>query len=142
MGRPQLGFPRLRVSATSIAIGPDHTPPQVAPAGRILAWWYGVCGSWEHSDIFGSMAVSVEMQHTGDSGLQAEVRAIIEHVLADKPGIWRVSILGSQANDRWEMKIVGPHAFERSYTLEGSAGEHRPEVIRVILSKMLPGRKA
>jgi hypothetical protein len=88
------------------------------------------------------MAVSVEMQHTGDSGLQAEVRAIIEHVLADKPGIWRVSILGSQANDRWEMKIVGPHAFERSYTLEGSAGEHRPEVIRVILSKMLPGRKA
>jgi hypothetical protein len=88
------------------------------------------------------MAVSVEMQQTGDSGLQAEVRAIIEHVLADKPGAWRVSILGSQANDRWEMKIVGPHAFERSYTLEGSAGEHRPEVIRVILSKMLPGRKA
>ncbi len=82
------------------------------------------------------------MQQTGDSGLQAEVRAIIEHVLADKPGAWRVSILGSQANDRWEMKIVGPHAFERSYTLEGSAGEHRPEVIRVILSKMLPGRKA
>ena len=90
----------------------------------------------------GSMAVSVEMQHTGDSGLQAEVRAIIEHVLADRPGVWRVSILGSQANDRWEMKIVGPNAFERSYTLEGSAGEHRPEVIRVILSKMLPGRKA
>jgi len=30
------------------------------------------------------MAVSVEMQHTGDSGLQAEVRAIIEHTLADR----------------------------------------------------------
>jgi hypothetical protein len=30
MGRPQLGFPRFRVvmwRATSIAIGPDHTPP-------------------------------------------------------------------------------------------------------------------
>src|SRR5258708_19008567 len=26
--------------------------------------------------------------------------------------------------------------------LEGSAGEHRPELIQVILSKMLPGRKA
>jgi len=22
-------------------------------------------------------------------------------------------------NDRWEMKTYGPHAFERSYTLEG-----------------------
>ena len=88
------------------------------------------------------MVVSVEMQHTGDSALQAEVRAIIEHVLADRIGDWRVSILGSQANDRWEMKILGPNAFERSYTLEGAAGEHRPEVIQVILGKMLLGRKA
>jgi hypothetical protein len=88
------------------------------------------------------MAVSVEMQHTGDSALQAEVRAIIEHVLADRLGDWRVSIVGSQANDRWDLKIVGPHGFERSYTLEGTAGEHRPEVIQVILNKMLPGRKA
>jgi hypothetical protein len=88
------------------------------------------------------MAVSVEMQDTGDSGLQAEVRAIIEHVLTDRLGDWRVSIVGSQANDRWELKIVGPNGFERSYTLEGSAGEHRPEAIQVILSKMLPGRKA
>jgi hypothetical protein len=40
------------------------------------------------------------------------------------------------------MKIVGPNGFERSYTLEGSAGEHQPEVIRVILGKMLPGKKA
>jgi hypothetical protein len=84
------------------------------------------------------MAVSVEMQHTGDSALQAEVRAIVEHVFADRLGDWRVSIVGSQANDRWEMKIVGPKRFERSYTLEGSAGEHRPEVICVILGRMLP----
>ena len=88
------------------------------------------------------MAVSVEMQHTGDSAVQAEVRAIIEHALADRLGDWRVSLIGSQANDGWEMKIVGPNGFERSYTLEGSAGEHRPEVIQVILGKMLPGRKA
>jgi hypothetical protein len=74
--------------------------------------------------------------------LHTEGRAIIEHVLADGLGDWRVSIVGSQANDRWEMKIAGPNAFARPYTLEGSAGEHRPEVIQVILSKMLPGRKA
>jgi hypothetical protein len=90
----------------------------------------------------GSMAVSVEMQHTGDSGLQAEIRAIIEHLLADRLGDWRVSIVGSQANDRWEMKIVGPNGFERSYTLEGSAGEHQPEVIQVIFSKMLLRKKS
>ena len=66
-----------------------------------------------------SMAVSVEMQHAGDSGVQAEIRAIIEHVLADRLGDWRVSFVGSQANDQWEMKIAGPNAFERSYTLGG-----------------------
>jgi hypothetical protein len=26
-----------------------------------------------------------------------------------------VSIIGSQANDRWELKIAGPNGFERSY---------------------------
>ncbi len=60
------------------------------------------------------MPVSVEMEHAGDPNMQSEVRAIIEHVLADRPGDWRVSIIGSRANDRWEMKIVGPNAFERS----------------------------
>ncbi len=88
------------------------------------------------------MAVTVEMQHTGDPTRQREVAAVIEHVLANRPGEWRVSIVGSQVNDRWEMRIVGPNAFERSYTLESSADEHRPEAIRVILGKMLPGKKA
>jgi hypothetical protein len=38
------------------------------------------------------------------------------------------------------MKIEGPNAFERSYTLEGSAGEHRVDVIIALLEKMLPPR--
>ena len=80
----------------------------------------------------------VEMQNTGDPNLQADVRAVIEHVLADRPGDWRVLIVGSQANDRWEMKIFGPNAFERPYTLEGSSGEHRPEMIRILLGKLVP----
>src|SRR5207253_9292892 len=84
------------------------------------------------------MALTVEMQNTGDPGLQREVVATIEHVLADRPGNWRVSIVGSQANDKWEVKITGPNAFERSYTLEGTVGEHRPEMIRVLLGKMVP----
>ena len=84
------------------------------------------------------MAVLVEMHHTGDPALRAEVVAAVEHVFADRPGDWRVSIVGSQANDRWEMKIAGPNGFERSYTLEGSSGEHGPDVIRAIVGKMVP----
>jgi hypothetical protein len=67
------------------------------------------------------MAVLVEMQHAGDPASQREVAAVIEHMLADRPGDWRVSIVGSQANDRWEMKIVGPNAFERSYNSQFKA---------------------
>ena len=103
------------------------------------AWF---AGAGRHGDIFGRMAVSVELQLTGCVRVvRSEIGAIIEHALADRPGDWRVSIIGSQANDRWELKITGPNAFERSYTLEGSAGEHRPEVIHVILSKIMSGRK-
>jgi len=36
------------------------------------------------------------------------------------------------------MKIIEPNAFERSYTLEGSSGEHRPERIRALLGKLVP----
>lgn len=85
------------------------------------------------------MAVIVEMHHTGYPDLRAEIGAVIEHVLADRLGDWRVSIVGSQANDRWEMKIIGPNAFERSYTLEGSAGEHDARVVGGIVSKMVGG---
>jgi hypothetical protein len=70
--------------------------------------------------------------------LRAEVVAAIEHLFAERAGDWEVSIVGSQANDRWEMQIAGPNGFERSYTLEGTGGEHRPEVIRVILWRMVP----
>lgn len=86
------------------------------------------------------MAVVVEIHNTGDPELQRDVVAMIEHVLSDRPGDWRVSIIGSQENDRWEMKILGPNAFERSYTLEGASGEHEPRVIVGIVSRMVPGR--
>jgi hypothetical protein len=84
------------------------------------------------------MAVTIEMQNTGDPTLQRELEAIIEHIFADRTGDWRVVIMGSQANDRWEMKITGPNAFERSYTLEGTLGQHEPTVVTAIISRMLP----
>ena len=84
------------------------------------------------------MSVTVEMHNTGDSDVKADVVASIEHALADRPGDWRVLIVGSQSNDRWEMKITGPNGFERSYVLEGSHAEHRPEKIRALLGKLVP----
>jgi hypothetical protein len=86
------------------------------------------------------MGVTVETYNTGDTNLQRELVAIIEHILADRSGDWRVVILGSQADDRWEMKITGPNAFERSYTLEGTLGQHEPSMVAAIIAKMLPSK--
>jgi hypothetical protein len=84
------------------------------------------------------MAVMVEMIHTGCApDVRAEVGALIEHALSDRPGDWRALIIGSQANDRWEMKITGPNSFERSYTLEGAAGQHEPHTIGDIVRKIV-----
>ena len=84
------------------------------------------------------MAVSVEIHHTGsDPGERADIAAHIEHALADRRGHWNVSILGSQASDLWEMKILGPNGFERTYMLEGTAGECEPQAIGKIVAKMV-----
>jgi hypothetical protein len=87
------------------------------------------------------MTVVVEMHNTGNPEARAEAVAMIEHALIDRAGDWRVSVIGSQGNDRWEMKITGPNAFERSYTLEGTAGEHEADVIGHIVSRMVSGKK-
>ena len=86
------------------------------------------------------MAVTVETHNTGDAAMQRDLVAMIEHVLADRPGDWRVVILGSAGSDRWEMKITGPNGFERSFTLEGSMGHHEPNVVAGIVARMLPAR--
>jgi hypothetical protein len=84
------------------------------------------------------MPVTVETHNTGDAERQRDLVAIIEHIFADRPGDWRVEILGSQGTDRWEMKITGPNGFERSYTLEGTLGQHEANVVVAIISRMLP----
>jgi hypothetical protein len=87
----------------------------------------------------GDMAVTVEMHNIGDVPTSREIVALIEHVLSDRPGAWRVSIMGSRANDNWEMKVEGPKGFERSYALLGSADQHQPQAIANVLLKLLPG---
>ena len=58
MGRPQLGFPRLRVlpgKATALAIAPDDTPPSPIPHLGILAGRRKACefGSWRSARTAG-----------------------------------------------------------------------------------------
>ncbi len=86
------------------------------------------------------MPVTVEMHNTADAESRRDVMAMIEHLFSDRTGDWRVLILGSQANDCWEMKVTGPNAFERSYTLEGAAGQHEPSTVAAIIARMLPSR--
>ena len=99
-----------------------------------------LCDAFETVVDFFRMAVAIEMQNTGDPGLGRDVAAMVEHVLSDRLGDWRVLIVGSQDSDQWELKIFGPNAFERSYTLEGTAGQHDPHVIAAIVSRMVPGK--
>jgi len=86
------------------------------------------------------MPVSVETQNTGDANLQRDLVAIIEHIFADRKGEWRVVILGSKGSDRWDLKITGPNAFERSYQLEGALGQHEPATVAAIIGRMLPNK--
>jgi hypothetical protein len=86
------------------------------------------------------MAVVVELHNTGDLTNRSDIVASIEHALCEEPGDWRISIIGSRGSDDWEMKVEGPRGFERMYTLTGDAGEHQPEGIRSVLSKLLSGR--
>ena len=86
------------------------------------------------------MPVTIEAQNTGDTNLQRDLVARIEHVFANRPGDCRIVILGSKASDRWDMKITSPNAFERSYTLEGESGQHEPIAVASIICRMLPSR--
>jgi hypothetical protein len=86
------------------------------------------------------MAVTVEMHNTGDEESRRDMVAMIEHIFSDRTGDWRVVIVGSQASDGWEMKITGPNAFERTYTLEGAMGQHEASAVAGIVARMLPSR--
>ena len=84
------------------------------------------------------MAVSIELHNTGDPSIGPEIQALVEHHLSDRPGDWRVSIVGSRENDGWDLKILGPNGFGRSYTFAGNEGEHQPFVIGNVLLRLLP----
>ena len=83
--------------------------------------------------------ITIELQNLGDAQLCQEITAHIEHAFSDRTGEWCVSIAGSRAAENWDLRVEGPHGFERTYTLAGSTGQHEPEVIsRLILQLVSP----
>jgi hypothetical protein len=84
------------------------------------------------------MGVTAELENLGDTRLSQEITASIEHALSERRGDWRVTIAGSRASENWEMRVEGPHGFERTYTLTSAAGEHEPEAIRRLIIQMVP----
>ena len=82
------------------------------------------------------MGVMVEIHHT-EAGRRSEIIAVIEHVLDGREGDWHISILGSPTAVQWEMIITGPNGFERTYSLDGAAGEHEAQAIGQIVSRMI-----
>jgi hypothetical protein len=84
------------------------------------------------------MGVTIELQNLGDAPLCREITGLLEHVFADRQGLWRVSISGSRATDDWGVRLEGPNGFERSYSLSGSAGEHEPAAISALVLRLLP----
>jgi len=123
--------------------GPFHVLIRASP--RMLGRWRCAAHDaglalrrFQMDGIFHSMPVSVEIHHTSsDPGQREEITAHIEHALADQRGDWSVSIIGSQESDRWEMKILGPNGFERTYMLEGASGETEPQMIGRIVARMV-----
>jgi len=83
------------------------------------------------------MGVTIELQNLGDAELCREIAVGIEHALSDKTGEWRVSVVGSRETENWDMRIEGPNGFERSYTLSGAVGQHRPEAIRKMILQLV-----
>jgi hypothetical protein len=84
------------------------------------------------------MGITTELQNLGGPQLSREITAQLEHAFSGRQGAWRISISGSRAAGNWDMRVEGPHGFERSYTLSTAAGEHEPPAIRTLVLKLLP----
>ena len=122
----------------------DHMVETLAPnAKEIVIVEHGE----EHS-----LSASKEAGSNG-SGDPTGMLAVGADALSDRPGDWRVLIVGSRADDGWEMKILGPNGFERSYrrapafgdrerASEAAAREDAAGVKEVLPSLSVKGRSA
>src|SRR5215472_6826885 len=81
------------------------------------------------------MGITIELLNLGKAEPCREITVQLEHAFSSRQGAWHVPISGSRAADHWDLRVEGPHGFERSYSLSGSAAEHEPAVICAIVLK-------
>jgi len=87
------------------------------------------------------MPISIEIFAIGDPEARAAIENVIREVMAPISGDWRVSLVGSQVNDVWQLKIQGPNT-NRSYNLYGTDGQHEPQFVREFLTDNLASPSA
>ena len=78
------------------------------------------------------MPISIEMSAIGGPETQTAIEDVFRNVLGPLAGDWQASVIGSQQNDIWELKIRGPKT-DRRYKLYGTDGQHDPRFIRELL---------
>jgi hypothetical protein len=79
------------------------------------------------------MPISIEMSAIGDPETKMVIESVLRDVMGSRSGTWRISVIGSQLNDIWELKVRGPNT-NRLYKLYGPDGQHDPTFVRALLT--------
>ena len=95
MGQPVSGYGWRGLSAANRA----NRSPAIAPSIEVL-----LAKPFVAVSRIEETAVSLELHNTDDPGDMAEIRVLVEHALSNRPGDWRVSIVGSRENDMWPQR--------------------------------------
>jgi len=76
------------------------------------------------------MPVTVTTRYLGEPEKEANLRVRLEKLFKDYAGNWGVSVLGSQQNTIWEMKVTAPdQSSQWVHKFHGESGEHDIEAI-------------
>ena len=89
---------RIRL-ARPFCCEPRNRSPAIAPSIEVL-----LAKPFVAVSRIEETAVSLELHNTDDPGDMAEIRVLVEHALSNRPGDWRVSIVGSRENDMWPQR--------------------------------------
>jgi hypothetical protein len=54
-----------------------------------------------------SMPATITVKYLGDEAIEKQIRERLEQELRVYDASWRVTVLGSEGNDRWEIKVYG-----------------------------------
>jgi hypothetical protein len=80
-------------------------------------------------------SIEVDDSSLGGRMTTAQIRSVAAELLRDRPGVWSISIRGSQTNDMWEGQVKGPYNF--AFKVEDIRPRHDANSVREFLAKAL-----